>query len=98
LAQELRFELQGPEFDVVDTGNADHYHYVETVVVAAEADRVAAESVARFLQKRFGVGLVRLIPERPSVLADVRVVIGTDLANAVERGSARYGRRGQRDR
>jgi hypothetical protein len=98
LAQELRFELQGPEFDVVDTGNADHYHYVETVVVAAEADRVAAESVARFLQERFGVGLVRLIPERPSGLADVRVVIGTDLANAVESGSARFGRRGQRDR
>lgn len=98
LAQELRFELQGPEFDVVDTGNADHYDYVKTEVVAAEADSTAAGSVVSFLQDRFGVGVIRLIPHRPSGLADVRVVIGTDLANAMESGDAPSGRRDHLDR
>jgi hypothetical protein len=87
LASDLRFELQGPSFDVVDTGNADHYDYVETVVVAAEVDRPAAESVVRFLRQRFGVGQVRIQTHRPSSLAQVRLVIGTDLANAVRRAA-----------
>jgi len=98
LAQELRFELQGPRFDVVDTGNADHYDYVKTEVVAAEADSNAAQAVADFLQERFGVGVVRLTEKRPSGLADVRVVIGADLADAMKRGSQPFGRRDQRDR
>jgi hypothetical protein len=98
LAQELRFELQGPWFDVVDTGNADHYDYVKTEVVAAEADSSAAQSVASFLQERFGVGIVRLTEKRPGGLADVRVVIGADLADAMERGSDPSGRRDHRDR
>jgi hypothetical protein len=98
LAQELRFELQGPRFDVVDTGNADHYDYVKTEVVAAQADSSAAQAVVSFLQERFGVGVVRLTETRPSRLADVRVVIGTDLADAMQRGSDSSGRRDHRDR
>lgn len=98
LAQELRFELQGPRFDVVDTGNADHYDYVKTEVVAAEADSGAAGAVVSFLQERFGVGVIRLTEKRPSGLADVRVVIGADLADAMERGSDPSGRRDHRDR
>jgi hypothetical protein len=98
LAQELRFRLQGQEFDVVDTGNADHYDYVKTEVVAAERDSTAARSVASFLQERFGVGVVRLIPQRLGGIADVRVVIGADLADAMESGDALSGRRGHRDR
>lgn len=81
LADRVRFELQGPEFDVVECGNADNYDYQETLVIAGAGDRAAAEAVCALLQQRYAVGRVEL-RGRPSSLAEIRVILGRDFAKA----------------
>ncbi|MCB9463054.1 MAG: LytR C-terminal domain-containing protein [Candidatus Eisenbacteria bacterium] len=80
LAKKFADEIRSPRFDVVDYKDADRYDYLETLVLTTERGRQEALEVLEELQARFGVGEIQLTSE-PIYAADVRVILGADLAD-----------------
>ncbi len=84
LARNFATELRGERFDVLDYRDADGYDYAETVILAHSDDHEAAREVFLHLWDRYQVGKIQLGDERVSG-GDVRVVLGTDLADRMTR-------------
>jgi len=92
LAARMREAFRGSGFDVLGISNADTDSYRETIVVRRSAERLEGEAVVTFLRERWGVG--RLISqERSSPTVDVLVILGQDLADALEDASAGHSTR-----
>ncbi|MEZ4648939.1 MAG: LytR C-terminal domain-containing protein [Candidatus Eisenbacteria bacterium] len=86
LAMKFADEIRGPRFDVVDYRDADRYDYLKTLVLTTERGRQEALEVLEELQARYGVGEIQLTSE-PIFAADVRVILGADLAEIWNRRS-----------
>jgi len=83
LAAQMRELFREGGFDVLGISNADSDGYRETIVVQRSEDHRDGAAVVAFLRGRWGVGRL-ILQERPSPALDVLVILGSDLAAALE--------------
>ena len=84
LARSVGLELREAGFDVLEWADLKPYDHQVTRILAEERFRETGASVAAYLQRHYGVGLLD-IEEIPGGAADIRVVLGQDLADVIER-------------
>ncbi|MFH1679660.1 MAG: LytR C-terminal domain-containing protein [Candidatus Eisenbacteria bacterium] len=73
LALDVSRYLRERGCDVVEMGNADHFHHEETKIIARSGDLASAERVRAVL----GFGEVSSSPD-PDLLLEVTLVVGAD--------------------
>ena len=86
LAAGMRDRFRQAGFDVCGISDADRKDYRETLVIDRSGERRRSEAVCAFLQKGWGVGRM-ILQTRSSPVADVLVVLGTDLVAAQQAGA-----------
>ena len=79
LAREFSEAIRGPRFDVVDYRDAAEYDHARTRILTTERGRQGAQELLRELEARWNVGEIQVTTET-IYGADLRVVLGTDLA------------------
>lgn len=77
LAAQAAERLRDAGYPVVFVGNADHFRYRTTRVIARRAERNEAEAVSRLLAARIG-GTARRAADAGEPVADLVVVLGSD--------------------
>ncbi len=73
IAQKMTDYLMSKGFDVVEKGNAEHWHYKKTVVVATDINTEVAEQLSKYLNNADWIPL-----EDSSQLVDAVVIVGHD--------------------
>lgn len=83
LARRIGLELRESDFDVLEWKDAKSYDHEVTTVRASEPFRPAGVEVLAYLQQNYDVGVLEL-GEIPGGVADVLVILGRDLDDALE--------------
>lgn len=87
LAQSIGLVLRDGGFDVLEWADLKPYDHQVTRILAEERFRETGASLAAYLQRRYGVGLLD-VGDVPGGAADIQVILGWDLADALDRAGA----------